>query len=221
MNEPLNTLDLRLSPQKSDAIHRALLSGLLGNIATRSDAHEYTAARGVKCNIFPGSGLFKRRPGWIMAAELVETTRLYARTVAPIQPQWVETLAPHLVQRTYSEPHWQPQTAHVSAFERVTLWGLVLTARRSVHYGPIDPQVSRQLFIYHALVLGEYRSNGEFFAHNRQLIHEIRTLEAKQRQRDLLVSDQAIYDFFDRRIPPGIYNGPLLEKWRQHVERGR
>ncbi len=222
MNEPsTNTLELKLAPQKADAIHRALLSGLLSNIATRTDAHEYTAARNVKTNIHPGSGLFKRRPGWIMAAELVETTRLYARTVAPIQPQWVEKLASHLVQRTYSEPHWQPQTAHVSAFERVTLWGLVLTARRSVHYGPIDPEVSRQLFIYHALVLGEYRSGGEFFAHNRRLIEEIRTLEAKQRQRDLLVSDQAIYDFFDKRIPPGIYNGPLFEKWRQHTERGR
>jgi len=221
MSEPLNTLDLKLSPQKSDAIHRALLSGLLGNIATRTDAHEYTAARGAKCNIFPGSSQFKRRPGWIMAAELVETTKLYARTVAPIHPQWAERLGEHLVQRTYSEPGWQAQTAHVSAFERVTLWGLVLVARRSVHYGPIDPEVSRQLFIYHALVLGEFRSNGEFFAHNRKLVEEIRTLEAKRRQRDLLVEDQVIYDFFDRRIPPGIFNGPLFEKWREHVERGR
>jgi ATP-dependent helicase HrpA len=222
MSEPsTNTLELKLAPQKVEAIHRALLSGLLSNIATRTDAHEYTAARNVKCNIHPGSGLFKRRPGWFMAAELVETTKLYARTVAPIQPQWAEKLASHLVQRTYSEPHWQPQTAHVSAFERVTLWGLILAPRRSVHYGPIDPAVSRQLFIYHALVLGEYRTNGEFFAHNRRLIEEIRTLEAKQRQRDLLVSDQAIYDFFDKRIPPGIYNGPLFEKWRQHTERGR
>jgi ATP-dependent helicase HrpA len=130
-------------------------------------------------------------------------------------------LGEHLVQRTYSEPSWQAQMAHVSAFERVTLWGLVLVARRSVHYGPIDPEVSRQLFIYHALVLGEFRTNGDFFAHNRKLIEEIRTLEAKRRQRDLLVEDQAIYDFFDRRIPPGIFNGPLFEKWRQHVERGR
>src|SRR5436190_10034144 len=139
MPEPLNTLDLHLSPQKVDAIHRALLSGLLGNIATRTDVAEYTAARGAKCYIHPGSGLFKPRPGWIMAAELIETTKLYARTVAPIQPQWAERLAAHLVQRHYSEPHWQPQTAHVSAYERVTLWGLVLAARRTVHYGPIDP----------------------------------------------------------------------------------
>src|SRR5438874_1448010 len=222
MNElSTNTLELKLAPHKVDAIHRALLSGLLGNIATRSNAVEYTAARGAKCNIHPGSALFKKRPGWIMAAELVETTKLYARTVAPIHPQWVERLASHLVQRSYSEPHWQPQSGHVAAFERVALWGLVLVPRRSVHYGPIDPEVSRQLFIYHALVLGDYRSNGEFFAHNRQLIDEIRTLEAKQRQRDLLVTDQAIYDFFDRRIPQGIYNGPLFETWRQHVERGR
>src|SRR5438876_1074318 len=142
MDEIQNTLELRLAPQKVDAIHRALLSGLLGNIATRSDAVEYTAARGVKCNIFPGSGLFKRRPGWIMAAELVETTRLYARTVAPIQPQWVERLASHLVQRTYSEPHWQPQSAHVAAFERGRPTLLFLQARdlltREVHENKAD-----------------------------------------------------------------------------------
>ena len=223
--EPLNTLELKLPPQKVDAIHRSVLSGLLGHIATRSSSkespNEYVAARGGKAHIFPGSGLFKRKPAWIMAAELVETTRLYARTVAPIQPQWAERLGEHLVQRTHAEPHWQAQSAHVAAYERVTLFGLTLVARRSVHYGPIDPQVSRQLFIYHALVLGEYRTQAEFFHHNRALIDEIRTLEAKQRRRDLLVEDQAIYDFFDRRIPQGIYNGPLFEKWRQHVERGR
>ena len=125
------------------------------------------------------------------------------------------------MQRTHTEPHWQPQSAHVAAFERVTLFGLTLIARRSVHYGPIDPDLSRQLFIYHALVLGEYRTSAEFFQHNRRLIDEIRALEAKRRQHDLLVEDQAIYDFYDRRIPVGIYNGPLFEKWRQHAERGR
>ena len=221
MPDPVEEIPLALSPQKVDAIHRSLLSGLLGNVAMRTEATEYTAARGAKASIFPGSGLFRRKPPWIMAAELVETTKLYARTVAPVHPHWVERLGEHLVKRTYSEPHWQPQTAHVAAFEKVTLYGLTLVPRRSVHYGPIDPEVSRQLFIYHALVLGEYRSTAEFFVHNRQLIEEIRLLEAKQRRRDLLVDDDTIYGFFDRRIPPGIFNGPLLEKWRQHVERGR
>lgn len=221
MTDETSTLELHLSPKKIDAIHRSLLSGLLGNIATRTEGPEYLAARGAKCFLFPGSGLFKRKPGWIMAAEIVETTKLYARTIAPIQPQWAERLAAHLVKRTHSEPTWQMQTAHVSAFEKVSLWGLTLVPRRSVHYGPIDPEISRQLFIYHALALGEYRSNAEFFVHNRQLIDEIRSLEAKQRRRDLLVDDQTIYSFFDKRIPPGIYNGPLFEKWRQHTERGR
>src|SRR5215212_5459906 len=114
MEEPLNKLELNLSPHKVDAIHRSLLSGLLGNIATRGEANEYIAARGAKASIFPGSGLFKRKPAWIMAAELVETTKLYARTVAPIQPQWAERLGEHLVKRTYSEPHWQLQTGHVA-----------------------------------------------------------------------------------------------------------
>jgi ATP-dependent helicase HrpA len=224
MPEPIEEIPLSLSPRKIEAIHRSLLSGLLGNIATRSTepgSSEYLAARGAKAAIFPGSALFKRRPAWIMSAELVETTRLYARTVAPIQPQWAERLAEHLVKRAYSEPHWQPQSSHVVAFERVTLYGLTLIARRSVHYGPIDPEVSRQLFIYHALVLGEYRTSAPFFAHNRKLIDDILALEAKLRRRDLLVEDQVIYEFFDRRIPQGIYNGPLFEKWRQHTERGR
>ncbi|MEO6436141.1 MAG: DUF3418 domain-containing protein, partial [Tepidisphaeraceae bacterium] len=222
-----DSLDLRLPPPKVDAIHRALLSGLLGNIATRSTSketpNEYAAARGAKVSIFPGSGQFKRKPAWFMAGEIAETTKIYARSIAPIQPQCAERLGAHLVQRIYTEPHFQDPpnpSGYVVAFEKVTLFGLTLVPRRSVHYGPIDPDVSRQLFIT-ALVLGEYRSAGAFDAHNRKLIDEIRTLEAKRRRRDLLVDEQTLYDFYDRRIPPGIYNGPLFEKWRQHVERGR
>jgi ATP-dependent helicase HrpA len=210
-----------LSPKHIDAIHRALLAGLLGNVGVRSEAHEYLGGGGKKFSIFPGSGLFKRKPAWIMAAEIVETTKLYARTVAAIQPQWIERLAQHLVKRTYTEPHWQPQSAHVAAFEKVTLYGLPIVARRTVHFGPIDPPAARQLFIHHALVLGEWRSSAEFFQNNRQLVAEIRSLEAKRRQRDLLVDDQVIYDFYDKRIPHDIYNGPLFEKWRLYGERGR
>src|SRR5687768_5287876 len=124
MDQPPDTSELELSPRQVDAIHRALPPGLLPNVGTRTESSEYTGARGIKFNIFPGSALFKRRPGWIMAAELVETTRLYARTVATIQPHWLERIASHLVKRTYTEPHWQRATGHVAAFERVTLHGL-------------------------------------------------------------------------------------------------
>jgi ATP-dependent helicase HrpA len=183
--------------------------------------HEYTGTRGIRFSIFPGSALFKRKPSWIMAAELVETTKLYARTVAQIQPQWIERIASHLVKRTYTEPQWQAQSGHVVAFERVTLYGLPIIPRRTVHYGPIEPEISRQLFIYHALVLRDWKSSADFFVNNRNLIEEIQRIEAKQRQRDLLVEDQRIYDFYDRRIPRDITNGPQFDRWRHDVEKNR
>ncbi|MBC8107047.1 MAG: DUF3418 domain-containing protein, partial [Anaerolineae bacterium] len=136
-----------LPPAKHAAIHRALLSGLLGNIGMKGETHEYTGARGTKFSLFPGSTLFKQKPSWVMSAELVETTKLYARTLAGIRPEWVESLADHLVRREYFEPHWQGKTAHVVAYEKVTLYGLVLVAKHLVHYGPIDPVVSRRIFI--------------------------------------------------------------------------
>jgi ATP-dependent helicase HrpA len=201
-----------------DAIHRALLTGLLGNIGQKSDSHEYMGARGTRFNIFPGSSLFSAEPQWVMAAELVETTRLYARTVAKIQPEWIERLGEHLVKRSYTDPHWNPQTAHVVAYERVTLYGLVIIPQRSVHYGPIDPKVSREIFI-RALVEGEYSTDAPFWRHNQRLIDEIQTLEAKGRQRDVLVPHDVQIDFYNARIPAGIYNGPLFEKWRRQIER--
>jgi ATP-dependent helicase HrpA len=204
---------------KYDAIHRAVLSGLLSNIGQKSDGHEYTGARGVKFNIFPGSSLFKKQPAWVMAGEIVETTRLYARTVARIQPEWIERIGEHLLKRTYFDPHWKQETAHVVAYEKVTLYGLMLVAQRPVHYGPIDPKISREIFITHALVEGEYAAEGQFFRHNQRLVDEIRTLEAKSRLRDVLVDSRARYDFYDARVPAGIYNGPLFEKWRRQAER--
>ncbi|HEX2970753.1 MAG TPA: ATP-dependent RNA helicase HrpA [Tepidisphaeraceae bacterium] len=201
-----------------DAIHRALLSGLLGNVGQKTDPHEYTGARGMHFNIFPGSSLFQREPQWVMAAELVETTRLYARTVAKIHPEWIEGLADHLVKRTYSDPHWNPDTAHVVAYEKVTLYGLTIIPQRTVHYGPIDPKRSREIFIQ-ALVDGEFRLDAPFLRHNQRLIDEIERLEAKSRQRDVLVPPEARYDFYDARIPAGIYNGPLFDRWRRQIER--
>jgi ATP-dependent helicase HrpA len=207
-----------LTPQRRDAIHRAILSGLLGNIGQKTDAHEYTGARGTKFNLFPGSGLFKTKPQWVMAAEIVETARLYARTVARIQPQWIERLAEHLVQRSYFDPHWQSHTAHVAAYEKVTLYGLVLVPRRTVHYGPIDPKTSRELFIQHALVEGDFRTAGPFFRHNQILIEEVQRLEAKARRRDVLVENQVRFAFYDARIPQGIVSGPTFERWRKSIE---
>jgi ATP-dependent helicase HrpA len=202
-----------------DSIHRALLPGLLANIGTKSDQAEYNGTRGTKFFLFPGSSLFSRKPNWVMAAELVETTRLYARTVGPIRPEWVERLATHLIHRTYFEPHWQAETGHVAAYEKVTLYGLTLVAKRLIHYGPIDPIRSRQLFIHHCLVEGDSRLDAPFFRQNRKLIEEVQSLEAKLRTRDVLVDEQVRYDFYDARVPAGIFNVPLFEKWRKQAER--
>lgn len=215
-------LSRRRKPQSSpkyDAIHRSVLTGLLANIGQKTDAHEYTGAHGTRFNIFPGSALFAQEPQWLVAAELVETTRLYARTVAKIQPEWIERIAEHLVKRTYSEPHWNPDTAHVVAYEKVMLYGLTIIPQRPVHYGPIDPKTSRHLFIQHALVEGEYRTDAPFFRQNQRLIDEIHTLEAKSRQRDVLVDHPVRFDFYNARVPAGIYNGPLFERWRRQIER--
>lgn len=203
---------------KYDSIHRALLSGLLSNVGQKADAHEYTGARGRKFHVFPGSGLFSRKPPWVMAAELTETTRLYARTVARIDPIWIERVGDHLVDRQYTEPHWSRDTAHVYAFERVTLYGLVVVARRRVHYGPIDPKASREIFIREALVNGEFNTDAPYFRHNRQLVRDVELMEAKLRRRDLLVDGQTRFAFYDARVPAGIFNGPLFETWRRQAE---
>jgi ATP-dependent helicase HrpA len=207
-----------ISPLKSDAIHRALLSGLLANVGRKGDGHEYNGARGAKFSIFPGSVLFKKNPQWVVAAEIVETTRLYARTIGPIKPEWIERIGAHLVRRSYSEPTWNPQTAHVNAIEKVNLYSLVIVPARGVHYGPIDPRTSREIFIHHALALNEFRSSAEFFKHNLALRATIERMEAKARRKEMLADEQHRYKFFDARIPPGIYNGPLFERWRRETE---
>ena len=208
----------RLDPAKYDAVHRALLAGLLSNVGYKSDGHEYTGARGTKFFIFPGSALFKAKPQWVTSAELVETTRLYARTVAAIRVEWVERIAEHLVKRTYADPHWNPQTGHVVAYEKVTLYGMTIVPKRTVHYGPIDPKLSREIFIKGALVEGDSNITAPFLRHNQRLVDEITTLEAKTRQRGLLVTEDVRYDFYDARIPAGIHNVPAFEKWRRQAE---
>ncbi len=211
-----------MEPRRADAIHRALLTGLVANVGVRNpETHEYVGARGTKFSIFPGSTLFKKRPAWVMSAELVETTKLYARTNAPVRVEWIERASEHLVHRTYAEPHWQKKTAHVGAFEKVTLFGLVLVARRLVHYGPIDPVLSRRIFIESALVDGDFRTDAEWFKHNRDLIRHVERLEAKGRRQDLLADVGAQFAFYDARVPADIFNGPLFDQWRKKVERGR
>jgi ATP-dependent helicase HrpA len=202
-----------------DAIHRALLTGFLSNVGTKSDTYEYLGTRGTRFSIFPGSGQFSQKPKWLVAGELVETTKLYARTCAAVQPQWIERAASHLVERTYSEPRWDARTASVIATEKVSLYGLVLIPARIVPYGPINSKISRELFLHHGLVLGEMRMDASFVRHNAALIAHVETLEAKIRQRNLLADFATRYAFYDARIPLHIHNGAQFDTWRRTVEK--
>ncbi len=206
-------------PAGYDEIHRALLAGLLGNIGVKADEGHYQGAREVKFHLFPGSSLYKKGPKWVMAAELTETAKLYGRTAAKIEPEWVERVGSHLLKRSYFDPHWEKASARVAAFERTTLYGLIVTPRRRVHYGPIDPQRSREIFIRAALVEGEFDCQAPFFAHNRDLLDEVRELEHKSRRQDVVVDEERMFAFFDARIPPAIHNGAAFEKWRREAER--
>ncbi len=206
------------TPATYEQIHRALLAGLLGNIGFKNEEGEYLGARGIKFTIFPGSVLRKAQPKWVMAAELAETTRLYARCVAKIDPEWIEPVAKALVNRHYFDPHWEKERAMVVAFERVTLYGLTIVSKRRVHYGPINPGEAREIFIRRALAAGEYAARAPFFDHNQRLVKEVQELEHKARRRDVLVDEQAIFGFYDALIPPAIYNGAAFEKWRHEAE---
>ena len=185
-----------------EQIHRALLTGLIANIGMKSpDGNDYTGARGSRFHLFPASALFKAKPKWVMAAELVETTRLYARDVAVIQPEWIEQEAPHLVRYHYFEPHWEQKRGEVVASERVTLYGLTVLPRRPVSYGKVAPEEAREIFIRGALVAQESNLQAAFFAHNKKLIKEITELEHKSRKQDVLVDDEALFAFYHERLP--------------------
>ncbi|ODU49411.1 MAG: ATP-dependent RNA helicase HrpA, partial [Thiobacillus sp. SCN 63-374] len=210
-----------------DAIHQALLTGLLGNIGFKSDDAKarpkpgegnYQGARGIKLSIHPGSALAKKGPKWIMAAELTDTGRLLARTVAEVRPEWIESAGRHLLTRMTIEPHWEKDGARVVAFERVSLYGITLVARRKIHYGPIDPELSRELFIRGALVAGEYDTRAPWFAHNRALIKEIEDLEHKARKSGVWLDEERIFRVFDARVPQGLHNGAAFESWRAEAE---
>jgi ATP-dependent helicase HrpA len=202
-----------------DQIHRALLAGLLGNIGVKSEeGAEYFGARGIRFLIFPGSVLRKSMPKWIMAAELVETTRLYARNAARIAPEWIEPLAVHLVRRQYFDPHWDRDRGMVMAYERVSLHGLTIIPRRRVHYGPINPLEAREIFIHRALAAFEFETRGTFFEANRALVRDLRDLEAKARRPGVLVDEHTLYAFYDLFVPAGIYNRAGFERWRREAE---
>ncbi len=218
----------------ADRIHVSLLSGLLSHIGMKDvkeskdsgqggrrdgGRNEYLGARNAKFAVFPGSALFKKPPRFVMSAELVETSRLWARVNAKIEPEWVEPLAEHLLKRTYSEPHWEKDQAAVMAYEKVTLYGVPIVAQRKVNYGRIDPEVSRELFIRNALVEGDWRTHHKFYADNRKLLTEVEELEHRARRRDILVDDETLFDFYDRRIPDHVVSGAHFDSWWKHKRR--
>ena len=202
------------------AIHRALLAGLLGNVGMRDEENAYTGARGIKFWVHPGS--WTKKPGkWIVAAELVETTRLFARTVGGIEPRWLEEIGSHLLKRSRSDPHWEKDRGEVVALERGTLYGLPVYANRRVPFAPFDPDLARDIFIRSALVGGELDTRAPFFAHNRRLVADIERLEHKSRRPDILVDDELIHAFYDERIPKEINSSETFERWRRQAEAAR
>ncbi|EXI85293.1 MAG: ATP-dependent RNA helicase HrpB [Candidatus Accumulibacter regalis] len=213
-------------PASYDAVHRALLAGLLGNIGCKSeDSAHYLGARGIKMLIHPGSALQKKAGKWIVAAEISETTRLFARCVARIEPGWLELVGAHLLKRSHFDPHWEKKAMQVVAFERITLYGIVVDPRRRVNFGPLNPPAARELFIRQALVAGEvseeFARRWDFFNNNQQLVLDIETLEHKSRRPDVLVDDELIFAFYDQIVPEGIYSGASFDKWRRGAERGQ
>ncbi|MFF2950921.1 ATP-dependent RNA helicase HrpA [Kitasatospora sp. NPDC057965] len=204
----------------ADRIHQSLLAGLLSHIGLFDvEKREYGGARGARFAVFPGSGLFKKPPRWVMSAELVETSRLWARINAKIEPEWVEPLAGHLVKRNYSEPHWEKKSGAVLAYEKVTLYGVPVVAQRKVNYGRIDPELCRELFIRNALVEGDWETHHRFFAENRKLLSEVEELENRARRRDILVDDQTLFEFYDGRLPDDIVSTRHFDSWWKQARR--
>ncbi|HYE41573.1 MAG TPA: ATP-dependent RNA helicase HrpA, partial [Ramlibacter sp.] len=209
---------LNEAPATYENLHMALLTGLLGNIGFKADDEPgagYLGARGIRFHIWPGSSLTKKAGKWVMAAELVETTRLYARCIARIEPEWVEKVGEHLLKKSWGEPRWEKRNAQVTAAEKATLYGITIYSQRRIHYGPLNPREAREIFIRDALVGGDYETRAPFFAHNHKLVKEIETLEHKSRRLDVLVDDQLIEAFYDSLIPADIINGAGFEKWHK------
>ncbi len=215
-------LTLNTSPAAAEEIHQALLAGLLSHLGMRDeDKRDYQGARGTRFSIFPGSALFKKQPPFVMSAELVETSRLWGRMNARIEPEWAESMAGHLVKRSYSEPHWEKKRGAVMALEKVTLYGVPIVTDRPVNYGRIDPEASRELFIRHALVQGEWRTHHRFFAANQTLLAEAEELEHRARRRDIVVDDETIFDLYDARVPADVVSAAHFDSWWKAERRTR
>ncbi|MBF6212700.1 ATP-dependent RNA helicase HrpA [Nocardia puris] len=207
-------------PWDSTAIHQSLLAGMLSHIGVReAESREFLGARNAKFMIFPGSSLAKKPPRWVMAAELVETSRLWGRMAAKVEPEWAERLAGDLVKRTYSEPHWSSKRGAARAYERVTLYGVPLVTGRPVDYGRIDPELSRELFLRHALVQGEWQTRHEFFHRNRALLEDVADLEHRARRRDILVDDEVLFEFYDKRVPADVVSARHFDTWWRTARR--
>jgi ATP-dependent helicase HrpA len=225
LRQVARTLNLTVAEDREElaagqAVHTALLAGLLSHIGLKdTDKREYLGARGAKFAIFPGSALFKKQPRWVMSAELVETSRLWGRVNARIEPEWAEKLAPHLVKRSYSEPHWEKKQGAVMAYEKVTLYGLPIVPRRKVGYARVDPVLSRELFIRHALVEGDWETHHTFFAANAKLLAQIDEMENRARRRDIAVDDETVYALYDARIPADVVSARHFDAWWKKARR--
>ncbi|MEZ0582266.1 ATP-dependent RNA helicase HrpA [Erwinia sp. STN24] len=222
LRQVVRELGIPLNSEPADfrGVHTALLTGLLSHIGQKDvEKQEYSGARNARFSIFPGSGLFKKPPKWTMVAELVETSRLWGRIAARIEPEWIEPLAQHLIKRSYSEPHWEKGQGAVMASEKVTLYGLPIVAARKVNYGPIDPVLSRELFIRHALVEGDWQTRHAFFRANLKLREEVEELEHKSRRRDILVDDETLFTFYDQRIPHEVISARHFDSWWKKASR--
>ncbi len=210
----------RLPRIDTQRLHQALLSGLLSNLGQlQPESREFLGARNRRFLIHPSSGLSRKPPKWVMAGEMVETSRLYARDVARIKPEWIEPQAAHLIKRSYSEPHWERKRAQVVALEQVTLFGLPIVTGRRVDYAKVAPEEAREIFLRRALVEGDYQTKAAFFAHNRAMVAEVEELEDRARKRDILIDEETLFAFYDERVPRDVAGGRSFENWRKQAER--
>ncbi|NYH53934.1 ATP-dependent helicase HrpA [Nocardiopsis arvandica] len=225
LRQVLRSMDIDVPRPREEAadprgVHMSLLAGLLSHVGLKDpEKHEYLGGRGARFAIFPGSALFKKQPRFVMAAELVETSKLWGRMVAKIEPEWAEELAGDIVKRHYSEPHWERKRGAVMAFERVTLYGVPIVVQRKVSYGRIDPELSRELFIRRALVEGDWETRHHFFHDNRKLLDEVEDLEHRARRRDIVVDDETLFQFYDARVPDSVVSAAHFDSWWKKARR--
>ncbi|NAX43723.1 ATP-dependent RNA helicase HrpA, partial [Vibrio sp. V25_P4S6T154] len=216
IHQSMREMDCKLNdePGNYQSIHSAILVGLLSHIGIKDqEKNEYQGARNARFNIFPASGLFKKQPKWVMVAELVETSKLWGRIAAKIQPEWVEPLAQHLIKRSYSEPHWSKKQAAVMAYEKVMLYGIPIVPKRLINYSTIDEPLCREIFIRSALVEGDWETKHAFFKQNRRLLLEVEELEHKSRRRDILIDDEQLFEFYDQRVATDVVSGRHFDAW--------